>query len=71
MKLKICVLFFTLSASLNDFNIGSIIRFRPIGQTNRYSIDGSTTQIFRVVQVRKHRQQLETLDTELLGKRGQ
>lgn len=48
MKLKMCILFFTTrSASLNDVNTGSIVRFNPRGQTNKYSSDDGTTQIFR------------------------
>lgn len=46
MKLKICVLFFTtLLVLLNDVNIGSIVRFGPMGQTNRYSCDVGTTNL--------------------------
>ena len=47
MKLKMCILFFTTrSASLNDVYTGSIVRFNPRGQTNKYSSDDDTTQIF-------------------------
>lgn len=46
VKLKICVLFFTtLSVLLNNVNIGSIVRFGSMGQTNRYSHDDGTTNL--------------------------
>ena len=51
MKLEMCVLSFTTrTASLNDVNTGSIVRFSPIGQTNEYSRDDGATQIFRAIQ---------------------
>ena len=51
MKLEMCVLSFTTrTASLNDVNAGSIVRFSPIGQTNKYSSDDGSTQMFKTKQ---------------------